>query len=61
VSEPVPHTGRSKQRKYKSARTGSVLSKALPHRYADEGDKGPWLRRVIRRREERFWRRGIGS
>ncbi|WP_458085757.1 hypothetical protein [Streptomyces malaysiensis] len=34
----------------------SASSRIIPHRYADEGDKGPWFRRFIRRREERMWR-----
>ncbi|MFF9785617.1 hypothetical protein [Streptomyces nigrescens] len=46
-----------KRRKYRNARTGTVGSKALPHRYGDEGEKGPRHRRQIRRREERLWRR----
>ncbi|SCG02407.1 hypothetical protein GA0115259_107761, partial [Streptomyces sp. MnatMP-M17] len=40
-SAPVPHTGRPKRRKYHNARTGTVGSKVLPHRYGDEGEKGP--------------------
>lgn len=30
-------------------------SRIIPHRYADEGDKGRLFRRMIRRREERLW------
>ena len=30
-------------------------SRIVPHRYADEGDKGKVYRRFIRRREERAW------
>ncbi|MFF9785629.1 hypothetical protein [Streptomyces nigrescens] len=57
ASSPVPGTGRTKRRKYKHARTGTVGSKALAHRYADEGEKGPWFRRLVRRSEERAWRK----
>jgi hypothetical protein len=56
LNAPVPRTGKRKRRKYKNARTGSVLSKALPHRYPDEQEKGSWFRRLIRRKEERNWR-----
>lgn len=58
-SAPVPRTGRTKRRKYRHARTGTVGSKVLPHRYGDEGVKGPKHRRQIRRREERLWRRAM--
>jgi hypothetical protein len=34
----------------------SGSSRIVPHRYADEGDKGPWFRRLIRRREAKLWR-----
>lgn len=37
----------------------SSSSRIIPHRYADEGDKGPWFRRLIRQREEAFWRREV--
>ncbi|MFE1190208.1 hypothetical protein [[Kitasatospora] papulosa] len=56
-SVPVPRTGRARSRKY--ARTGTVGSKVLPHRYGDEGEKGPKHRRQIRRCEERLWRREV--
>lgn len=39
----------------------SANSRIVNHRYADEGDKGKWYRRFIRRREERFWRRELAS
>lgn len=56
ASTPVPGTGRFKRRKYKHARTGTVGSKILPHRYGDEGEKGPQFRRLVRRSEGRAWR-----
>jgi len=37
----------------------SGASRIIPHRYADEGDKGPWFRRLIRQRENTFWRREL--
>ncbi len=58
-SAPVPRTGRAKSRKYHNARTGTVGSKVLPHRYGDEGEKGPKHRRQVRRCEERLWRREV--
>ncbi|KOT46669.1 hypothetical protein ADK41_00035 [Streptomyces caelestis] len=61
MSTPVPGTGAKKRparrRKVKNARTGSVGSKILPGRYSDEGEKGPWFRRLVRRAETRSWRR----
>ncbi len=59
MSTPVPGTGAKKRRplrrKVKNARTGSVGSKILPGRYSDEGEKGPWFRRLVRRAETRSW------
>ncbi|MFI0742810.1 hypothetical protein ACH4PU_32715 [Streptomyces sp. NPDC021100] len=56
MSIPVPRTGKKKRRKSKNARTGTVGSKILPGRYSDEGDKGAWFRRLVRRCETRQWR-----
>lgn len=56
VGMPVPGTGSKKRRKVKNARTGAG-SKVLTHRFGDEGDKGPWFRRLVRRSGERAWRR----
>ncbi len=61
MSTPVPGT-EAKQRparrpKVKNARTGTVGSKILPGRYSDEGEKGPWFRRLVRRAETRAWQR----
>lgn len=58
MSTPVPRTGaKKKRRKVKNARTGSVGSKILPGRYSDEGEKGQWFRRLVRRAEARAWQR----
>jgi hypothetical protein len=61
MSTPAPGTGtkrrRQLRRKVKNARTGSVGSKILPGRYSDEGQKGPWFRRLVRRAETRNWLR----
>jgi hypothetical protein len=57
VNAPVPGTGRTKRRKVKNARTGAMGSKVLAHRYGDQGEKGPWFRRLVRRSEARAWRR----
>lgn len=59
-SVPVIRTGRRSRRPSRNARTGTVGSKALPHRYGDEGEKGPKHRRQIRRAEQRQWRRTWG-
>lgn len=59
MSLPVPRTGRHRwhSRKSRAGRPNGVLSasRILPHRYADEGDKGRWFRRILRRCEERAW------
>ncbi|MFF7800214.1 hypothetical protein [Streptomyces olivaceus] len=39
----------------------SAGSRALGHRYADEGDKGGWMRRLVRRREARLWKKEAGE
>ncbi|MFK0047747.1 hypothetical protein ACIQU4_27400 [Streptomyces sp. NPDC090741] len=56
MNTPVPRTGKKNRRKVKNARTGTVGSKILPGRYSDEGEKGPWFRRLVRRSENRQWR-----
>lgn len=64
MSTPVAGTGRRRwhRKANRAGRPNGLLgaSRILPHRYRDEGDKGQWFRRVIRRREERFWRREEG-
>lgn len=59
---PVPGTGghRHKCNCCKRSRAGKpsgVLSRErlLPHRYADEGDRGPEFRRQLRRLSRNFW------
>ncbi|AYB70842.1 hypothetical protein SEA_YABOI_264 [Streptomyces phage Yaboi] len=58
---PIPGTGRRSCRcgfcsQNSSANGGvSASSRILPHRYADEGEKGPLLRREIRRKERAVW------
>ncbi|WP_432006337.1 hypothetical protein [Streptomyces parvus] len=39
----------------------SAGSRVLEHRYADEGDKGGWIRRLVRRRETRLWKKEAGE
>lgn len=58
MSQPVPGAGRSRWHRRRS-RGVSANSRMVRHRYADEGDKGQWFRRFIRRREERMWRSEI--
>lgn len=61
MSDPIPGTGR-RRFKWCSRSTGvSANSRIMPHRYADEGDKGRTFRRLIRRRETRLWRRELGE
>ncbi|WNI28636.1 hypothetical protein [Streptomyces sp. ITFR-6] len=61
MSAPVPGTGRSRwhSRKNRAGRPNGLLaaSRIIPHRYADEGDKGAWFRRIVRRREARLWKK----
>ncbi|WP_406192456.1 hypothetical protein OH733_05215 [Streptomyces griseus] len=39
----------------------SAGSHALENRYADEGEKGGWIRRLVRRREARLWKKEAGE
>ncbi|WP_406324025.1 hypothetical protein [Streptomyces niveus] len=55
MSIPVPHTGR-KRYHHRYPKNGG-LSGRLPGRYPDEGEKGAWYRRIIRRAESAMWRR----
>lgn len=53
---PVPHTGR--KRYHRTTQAGvSASSHVVSHRYADEGEKGRLMRRLVRRRETRLWKR----
>jgi hypothetical protein len=64
MSIPVAGTGRSRihSKKDRAGKSNGVIgsSRLLPHRYADEGDKGPAFRRSIRRLENVQWRREHG-
>lgn len=56
TSRTVPGTGR--KRYHRTTQGGvSASSKVVSHRYADEGEKGRSMRRLVRRREERLWKR----
>lgn len=59
MSTPVPRTGRRRwhSKRNRAGRPNGLLSasRVLPHRYADEGDNGPWFRRILRRRERALW------
>jgi hypothetical protein len=63
-SIPVANTGRSRlhSKKNRAGRPNGVManSRILPHRYADEGDKGQRFRRTIRRLEKVAWQREHG-
>lgn len=64
---PVPGTGKQAWRSaYTNRRAGvssGILSRErhLPHRYMDEGDKGPKFRRQLRRISEAAWRREVNN
>jgi hypothetical protein len=52
---PVPHTGYSKRRKCKNGSGVSASSRVLSHYYADEGEKGSYVRKLVRNRERALW------
>jgi hypothetical protein len=52
---PVSHTGKRKRRKCTNGAGVSASSRVLSHYYADEGDKGRWVRKVVRNRERALW------
>lgn len=52
---PVAGLRDGKRRKYKNGAGVSANSRILPHRYADEGEKGQGHRREIRRKERAQW------
>ncbi|QDP44265.1 hypothetical protein KGG70_gp19 [Streptomyces phage Celia] len=56
MSVPVPGTGRKRYHRTKQGGV-SASSRVIEHRYADEGEKGRWIRRLVRRRETRLWKR----
>ncbi|MFE4451458.1 hypothetical protein [Streptomyces sp. NPDC056796] len=39
----------------------SAGSHVVESRFADEGDKGGWIRRLVRRREARLWKKEAGE
>lgn len=53
---PVPGTGVRHYRKSVNGAGVSANSRILPHRYADEGEKGKAHRKQIRHAEEMMWR-----
>lgn len=53
---PVKGTGRKHYRRTTQGGV-SASSHVVSHRYADEGEKGRLMRRLVRRREERLWKR----
>lgn len=53
---PVAGLRDGARRKYVNGSGVSANSRILPHRYADEGEKGKGHRREIRRKEETLWR-----
>lgn len=64
MGAPVPGTGRKspaalRGKKLPGSRGGCVSagSHVVSHRYADEGETGGPMRRLVRRREERIWKR----
>lgn len=67
MSTPVPGTGRKSPAALRSKTGGgsggsvSAGSHTVENRYADEGDKGGWIRRLVRRREERLWKKEAGK
>ncbi|MFD7259352.1 hypothetical protein [Streptomyces sp. NPDC059874] len=67
MSEPVPGTGRKSpaalrtKAKSKNGDSVSAGSRVVEGRYADEGDKGHWIRRLVRRRERRLWKKEAGE
>lgn len=67
MGSPVPGTGRKSPASLRSKTGGgsrgsvSAGSHALENRYADEGEKGGWIRRLVRRREARLWKKEAGE
>lgn len=60
---PVPGTGRKSPAALRArahSKTGggvSAGSRVLRHLYADEGEKGRWVRRLVRARERALWKK----
>lgn len=52
---PVPHTGTRRYRKHVNGSGVSASSRVLSHYYADEGEKGRYVRKLVRSRERAMW------
>lgn len=52
---PVPGLRKSGRRKYVNGSGVSASSRVLSHYYADEGDKGRWVRKIVRNHERALW------
>ncbi len=52
---PVPHTGKIRYRKHRNGSGVSASSRVLSHYYADEGEKGSYVRKLVRNRERAMW------
>ncbi|MER6231773.1 hypothetical protein ABT169_21915 [Streptomyces sp. NPDC001616] len=67
MSKPVPGTGRKSPAALRSKTGGksgggvSAGSHVVEGRFADEGDKGGLIRRLVRRREARLWKKEAGE
>lgn len=53
---PVPHTGYQRRYKHTNGSGVSASSRVLSHYYADEGEKGRMIRKLVRGRERQMWR-----
>ena len=51
---PVPHTGYSRRRKPVNG-AGVSANSRVTHYFADEGEKGAYVRRIVRRKERALW------
>ncbi|WPH58154.1 hypothetical protein SEA_LUCKYSOCKE_203 [Streptomyces phage LuckySocke] len=52
---PVPGTGTRRYRKSRNGSGVSASSRVLSHYYADEGEKGRTVRKLVRNRERALW------
>lgn len=52
---PVPGTGKISYRKHRNGSGVSASSRVLSHYYADEGEKGRGIRKLVRNRERALW------
>jgi hypothetical protein len=60
---PVPGTGVKRHRSVNDRAGKGVISSSriVSHRYSDEGEKGPKLRREIRRKEKALFKRELSD